>query len=545
MVGQVSAPHRVHGIYVGAAVKENFVIGRKQNVWGFDDERKTDDLRVGDRVVFVQDVAADKPVPRGFPRVPPGTYRGTAAALVFAEITEGPTMSKKPVWPDDTYPARFKFRELSALGTTHFSSDEFPAELVDAVRKSATSSSRPYLAVVDDFGPWLNPNVTTQQVADVDVAEIVDSFSQALRSSFITFGAEHESLVRLFMLSLMAKPFVILTGLSGSGKTQIALKLGEWFGESQALIIPVRPDWTGPEFLLGYEDALRKPADDGRRAWSVPSALDFMLKAARDPGRPYLLILDEMNLAHVERYLADVLSGIESRAEVLPNLTLDNGSWLPDPLVPRIAIPRNLFIVGTVNVDETTYLFSPKVLDRANTLEFRVDSTAFPDDPSTARKPQPCSPGPRELVSGLLAIARNDEWHVEHPLADAMEVVRLLRSLHDGLADNSYEFGHRTFYEGIRLLSLLSAAGIVSIDERLDVFVLQKVLPRLHGARRKMEPVVRGLGAFSFDLRAPKSGKDFSLEDVALSQARLPKSMRKLQRMMSALRTNQFASFSD
>ena len=130
-----------------------------------------------------------------------------------------------------------------------------------------------------------------------------------------------------------------------------------------------------------------------------------MLRAARDPSRPYLLILDEMNLAHVERYLADVLSGIESRAEVLPNLTLKDGSWLPDAVMPRIALPRNLFIVGTVNVDETTYLFSPKVLDRANTIEFRVASSAFPDDPTSARKPDTCAPGAKAFVDGLLAIA--------------------------------------------------------------------------------------------------------------------------------------------
>jgi 5-methylcytosine-specific restriction enzyme B len=102
-----------------------------------------------------------------------------------------------------------------------------------------------------------------------------------------------------------------------------------------------------------------------------------MLRAGGDSERPYLMILDEMNLAHVERYFSDYLSAAESRERVLPNLVVESSGgarfWRVRPGAPGLLpIPRNLWVVGTVNIDETTYMFSPKVLDRASVFEFRV-----------------------------------------------------------------------------------------------------------------------------------------------------------------------------
>ena len=246
-----------------------------------------------------------------------------------------------------------------------------------------------------------------------DLGEAVRSFSAALRQAHVSFGSRHETLVGAFVVSIATKPLVILTGLSGSGKTQIAIRFGEWLGRDRLHVAAVRPDWTGAEALFGYEDGLKAEVD-GRAAWQVPAPLEFILRAVRDPQHPYLLLLDEMNLAHVERYFADVLSGMESGQPCLPNLAKGGDSvWRPVAGAPaRVVFPRNLWVVGTVNVDETTYMFSPKVLDRANTFEFRVDS----DDLSTdARKPVQCEAGDQALVRGLLKIASDDEWHQTHP----------------------------------------------------------------------------------------------------------------------------------
>ncbi len=97
--------------------------------------------------------------------------------------------------------------------------------------------------------------------------------------------------------------------------------------------------------------------------------VDLIIRANLNPKLPYFLVLDEMNLSLVERYFADFLSAMESDEDIhlYADGTTENG-------VPaKIKLPKNLFIIGTVNIDETTNMFSPKVLDRANTIEFRIN----------------------------------------------------------------------------------------------------------------------------------------------------------------------------
>ncbi|GEM_PF-3208806 len=371
-----------------------------------------------------------------------------------------------------------------------------------------------------------------------DLEAITASFHQDLEQSNVLFDP---SFVRAFVTSLATKPFAILTGLSGSGKTQLALQFGRWLGEERVLIVPVRPDWTGSDALFGYQDALLEPRN-GRRAWHVPLALEFMLRAARDPHWPYLLILDEMNLAHVERYFADVLSGMESGEECLPNLVREeDGLWRMAGEPARIPFPRNLFVVGTVNVDETTYMFSPKVLDRANTLEFRVATVDLSDQ---LRRPVPCPPGPGELVRGFLAIAVDPDWHVDNPHPERQRVSEELRRLHAILHRYGFEFGHRVFTESLRFAAMLAAAGESSVDAALDAILMQKVLPRLHGNRRRLEPVLEAVGAFAFYPETAPAPDD-ALRRLNLlnppnieGAPRLARSFAKLQRMMSNLQAN-------
>ena len=177
-----------------------------------------------------------------------------------------------------------------------------------------------------------------------------------------------DKLITRFVSSLLTKPFVILTGLSGSGKTKLAQAYVQWIcqEESQYRIIPVGADWTNREPLLGYPNAL-KPEEYVKPDSGV---IDLIIQANSNPELPHFLILDEMNLSHVERYFADFLSVMESNEEIplYAEGTVDNG-------VPsKLKVPANLFIIGTVNIDETTNMFSPKVLDRANTIEFRINN---------------------------------------------------------------------------------------------------------------------------------------------------------------------------
>ena len=376
--------------------------------------------------------------------------------------------------------------------------------------------------------------------------EILEDFSSKVSEAGLDFGSLHDVVVRSFVLSLATKPLVILTGLSGSGKTQIALQFGRWFGPDRYAVIPVRPDWTGAEAMFGYPDALLPTSDDGRRAWNVPPALRFMLTAAHDPTSPYLLILDEMNLAHVERYFADVISGMESGEGCLPNLRREDEYWRRVPgEKEKLPFPENLFIAGTVNVDETTYMFSPKVLDRANTLEFRVKSGDLRAD---LRKPGHCAPGDRRLTSGFLAIARDKEWHLEYGSSDPSVLVDHLKSLHAALGDG-FGFGHRVVFEAVRFSALHEIADAGDFEEALDIQVMQKILPRLHGSRRRLEPVLRTVGKFCYDLD-PGGGRESGPEafdpiDHHAEDAKLTTSFDKVSRMLDHLRTNQFVSFTE
>ena len=123
--------------------------------------------------------------------------------------------------------------------------------------------------------------------------------------------------------------------------------------------------------MLGYPNALKigeyvKP-DNG--------VIDLILQAKLNKKIPYFLILDEMNLSHVERYFSDFLSVMESKEKIplYADGNLDNG------IPSKLEVPANLFIIGTVNIDETTNMFSPKVLDRANTIEFRINKAEMTD----------------------------------------------------------------------------------------------------------------------------------------------------------------------
>jgi 5-methylcytosine-specific restriction protein B len=431
---------------------------------------------------------------------------------------------------------------------------------IDAIWTECHMGSTPATATIFDRkapAPVTALPLEAAQVADADLlrlvrggtssgarslAQIVDAFGDALRASYVDFGTRHTTLVRSFVASLATKRFVILTGLSGSGKTQLALRFGDWLGDGRSLVVPVRPDWTGADALFGYEDALREPDAQGRRSWNVPDVLAFMLKAARDAEHPHLLLLDEMNLAHVERYFADVLSGMESGEPCLPNLAPDAGGiWRADPENPRIPIPSNLFVVGTVNVDETTYMFSPKVLDRANTFEFRV----LTDDLSPAvRRPIPIEAASDEEGDSFLRIATDDTWQEGAPAKCASFIAEELKRAHAVLARDGFEFGHRVYYESLRFAAMYEAAGGSDRNEILDAIVVQKILPRLHGARRRLEPVLAGLGAF-----CASDTKDISASfdplDAAISAPRMPISFDKIRRMTRSVRLHQFASFTE
>lgn len=337
--------------------------------------------------------------------------------------------------------------------------------------------------------------------------------------------------------ALTAKRLCILTGLAGSGKTKLAEALALWLCESptQFKLVAVGADWNNNENLLGYADALhgalyRKPAN---------GALDLLLAAAKDPLRPYFLILDEMNLSHVERYFADVLSAIESKTGALAlhshPTALPSAQGVEPPDVPAVlALPPNLFIIGTVNVDETTYMFSPKVLDRANVIEFRASSQQISDflDEPRGLQLESLREGGRgkgaayaeTFVARSVASCDIADLGAE----DAQRLKAALLEVFAALAEMGAEFGFRSAHEMVRFVVIHKQLSGPDwrLEDALDAQLLQKLMPRLHGSERRLGPVLKALDAFAV-------------------KHELPLSREKIARMQRRLRSDGFASFAE
>ena len=301
------------------------------------------------------------------------------------------------------------------------------------------------------------------------------------------------------------------------------------------LVVPVGSDWTGSDHVLGYQD----PLDASR--YVAPSVLRFILQAIERPLQPHILVLDEMNLSHVERYFADLLSAMESGEPI----ELHNGTAAADGLaIPRqISIPANLFVVGTVNVDETTYAFSPKVLDRSSVIEFRVPAGAlgaFVRGETAVDVARISGLGAQHSATFMQAAV----WDPELPAADRDALAAEIELWNTALEPHRREFAFRTAREIRRFvaLALASGAGPNGLTSALDASMCQKVLPRLSGSRRELEPVLLSLQGLVAGGRKP--GAAASAEG-SLDTPMYPISAAKIARMLAAVRATGFAAFAE
>lgn len=368
------------------------------------------------------------------------------------------------------------------------------------------------------------------------------SFKKATDSSNYKLD---EKLALRFITSLLTKPFVILTGLSGSGKTKLAQAFAKWIcaDTNQYRIIPVGADWTNREPLLGYPNALEN------ELYIMPDngALQLVIDAAK-PGnenKPYFLILNEMNLSHIERYFADFLSAMESH-ETIP---LHNGSpdWKGVPSF--VKLPQNLFIIGTVNIDETTYMFSPKVLDRASVIEFRVSEKEMEEYLDSNHYLN------IDILTGLgsnqaadfvnLALDRSIQ-----PV-DVKELNMSLLYFFTELKKTGAEFGYRSASEILRFVAVANKIDSDwKMDDIIDAAIMQKLLPKVHGSRKKLESTLLKIGEFCLTDKLPSDIKIETLlnpkEDFIINQSiKYLLSFEKISRMYRNLLNNGFTSYAE
>ena len=477
--------------------------------------------------------------------------------------------------------------------------------LKDAPRELIAATFPHYFALVKNGISTIAPRV--KQDAIQSLAALVEMISNVSADSGLKYD---RALILRLVAGLLAKPFLVLTGLSGSGKTKLAqvftnwisgqVKLGEellpgeqfkdgaysvfdidqldykimvhevdklrtvsknavhqwlvhfkehpdqWDVESKiprreiqqidtvddnymhgsdailahiardvlsrrnpfvvtplrtTLVVPVGADWTNNEKLLGYPNAL----DPEKYVLPDTGVLKLMLDARDNPNLPFFLILDEMNLSHVERYFADFLSTMESEEEIRlydgKDRVADDGTPVPQ----RLKFPRNLFVIGTMNVDETTYMFSPKVLDRAQVIEFRVSAKEMTDFLSSPTCPNLAAIAGKgaKYAEAFLRIAL--ERKCKKPGEDELKAVRgTLGEFFPELAKLGAEFGYRSAMEIVTFVAYyLDAAGYDQmpagtekakvLNAAIDAAILQKLLPKLHGSFNRLGPVLDAL----------------------------------------------------
>lgn len=373
-----------------------------------------------------------------------------------------------------------------------------------------------------------------------------------------------KEIITRYFLSLKTKPFVILTGISGTGKTKIAQIFAEYMcqndtpgeddtpkkqeakrKENRIAFVPVRPDWMDNKGPLGYYNLLDQK-------YHATPVLRLLLEAEGNPEKPYFVILDEMNLAKVEQYFSDFLSIMESRTngnpqgELLYLHSVDKAET-PDgfPIPQKLHIPPNVYFTGTVNVDESTYLFSPKVLDRANVIEFNnVDLKSYENGAASLEgfvlEEQDIRKKLLPVSGEAVFCSKTDYTKI---LGTAHEVRDYLSKILDILHPYNLHFGYRVVNEIARFIGYANAMVENSnLEETLDIQILQKILPKFHGTQAKLEEPLGKLLAFCYG----DDAADESYLEKAIDydeSARFPRSAQKLARMIGNLKLQGYTSF--
>ncbi len=312
---------------------------------------------------------------------------------------------------------------------------------------------------------------------EVKISEKVNQIKSYIGGKGFTYP---DGLIENFYLSLKSKPFVILAGTSGTGKTRLVRLFAEAIGANtqngQYKEVAVRPDWSDSTDLFGHVDL---------NGTFVPGAIiEFLAEAQRNPDHPYILCLDEMNLARVEYYLSDFLSVIESRDFVgekiksypLVNLQLYGTDEKARAKYGEIRFPENLYLIGTVNMDETTFPFSRKVLDRANTIEFNYVNLEQPV--LDAVQANQLSEKNMFLKTEILKLVECPDEDTEY----VGDICAVLEKINRILQKANAHVGYRVRDEICFYMLNNRKAELLVEDEAFDNEIMQKILPRIQGS---------------------------------------------------------------
>lgn len=354
--------------------------------------------------------------------------------------------------------------------------------------------------------------------------------------------------IKNFYLSLKTKPFVLLAGISGTGKSKLVELFAEAIGATcengRYIIIPVRPDWSDPSDLLGHKDI------DGK--FQAGPLTNIVKEAVNNLGSPYFVCLDEMNLARVEYYFSDILSLIETRKRkksIKTDKLLRDEIFGDDEIAKKdfadLYIPENLYIIGTVNMDETTFPFSKKVLDRGNTIEFNhVDLSLGIDILDQIEEVKAISMNNKILCSQYLKLkdCLNYREIIE-------ETVAILEKMNDILEEVGLHFGYRVRDEIIFYIIYAVNEGLMLFNQAIDYGIIQKILPRIQGSNQKIKEILIELYKYLSDDRSKEydtyNHENWKKMHIYLSEHKVkyPLSSKKIANMMRRYESDGFTTF--
>jgi len=393
----------------------------------------------------------------------------------------------------------------------------------------AKASSVAYLPPAPEVGGAVSPAGPTAGQPGAGVAGKIGALIEHLSAAGLVYDPWQ---VAAYVTAVRTKPFVVLAGISGTGKTKLPRLVAGATG-AEFLKVPVRPDWTDSSELLGYERI---------NGTFVPGVLlRFAKRAMENPEKQFFFLLDEMNVARVEHYFAEVLSHIEERR------ANDSGRVLSEPLLGHLAsgggdewrdvrLPDNLCLVGAVNMDESTHGFSKKVLDRAFVIEFSdIDLSSIPAVGAAPAMAPWTSADWKAAALSLATHPQRDDESVKAMIAQLMLINGSLETV-------QLQFGYRLRDEVV--MFCLAAAEcrehFVTSDKGavspFDIAVSMKILPRIQGGGGAVRKVLQGLETWA-------RGSAGTAASPADMQAVHPFSEKRIAMMSERLANSGFTSF--
>jgi len=345
----------------------------------------------------------------------------------------------------------------------------------------------------------------------VNAGKVQNKDKSLQQISYRGFGTEY---IRSYLTALRTKPFMLLAGISGTGKSRIARKLAQATTTQQYEkeedrwkdnrpenfeLIQVKPNWHNSMDVVGFFSNISKK-------YEFTPFVEFIVKAWQHKETPYFLCLDEMNLAPVEEYFAEFLSAIESRS------TDENDDYITDPIIKPfknfgekegkamliqllgdadpidknpvaihfyekgLTLPPNLMVMGTVNMDETTFSFSRKVLDRAMSVEMNeVDYDKFLSGES---EQFPLLTDMNELLVNRPQRAAEVTEEIESD-----KVIAYLKDVNTLMEGTPFKLGYRAANEAMLYVAACKkfAGSDYALANALDEFTLMKILSRIEG----------------------------------------------------------------